>query len=150
MPSTGGRLPFFLAAITAPIPLASPLCLQGHVCCFYAATYVKLCQRHAQVPRLTDEQEAAFAEFERLANSDECCMHYKLEVGDIQLLNNNHTVVSWASRILYLPAAQSSAVTSGCMQVKFKLPLTWWWAWPASVCCRSAGLRCLQHACMHR
>ena len=77
------------------------------MCCFYAATYVKLCQRHAQVPRLTHEQEAAFAEFERLANSDELCMHYKLEVGDIQLLNN-HTVVSW---ILYLLAARSSAVT---------------------------------------
>ena len=85
------------------------------MCCFYAATYVKLCQRHAQVPRLTDGQEAAFAEFERLANSDELCMHYKLEVGDIQLLNN-HTMVSWASWILYLLAAQSSAVTPGCMQ----------------------------------
>lgn len=79
-----GKLPWFV------LPVFNEH--QGHVCCFYAATYVKLCQRHAQVPRLTDEQEAAFAEFERLANSDECCMHYKLEVGDIQLLNN-HTVV---------------------------------------------------------
>ena len=110
-----GRLPFASAATTAPTSLASPLCLQGRVCCFYAATYVKLCQRHAQVPRLTDKQEAAFAEFERLANSDELCMQYKLEIGDIQLLNN-HTVVSWASWTLYLLAAQSSAGTPGCMQ----------------------------------
>jgi alpha-ketoglutarate-dependent taurine dioxygenase len=42
-----------------------------------------------QVPRLTPEQLAAIKLFEELAASDEHAIHYILEPGDIQLLNNH-------------------------------------------------------------
>ena len=67
-------------------------CMQGHLCCFYADNYYQLCQRHPEVPRLTPLQEAAFAEFNRLAGSDELRMDYKLQPGDIQLLHNHSMV----------------------------------------------------------
>ena len=41
---------------------------------------------------MTALQEAAFAEFNRLAASDELRMDYKLQPGDIQLLHN-HSIV---------------------------------------------------------
>lgn len=66
--------------------------VQGHLCCFYADNYYQLCQRHAEVPRLTATQLAAFAEFNRLAALDELRMDMKLQPGDIQLLHN-HSIV---------------------------------------------------------
>ena len=66
--------------------------VQGHLCCFYADNYYQLCQRHAEVPRLTATQLAAFAEFNRLAGLDELRMDMKLQPGDIQLLHN-HSIV---------------------------------------------------------
>jgi alpha-ketoglutarate-dependent taurine dioxygenase len=41
------------------------------------------------VPRLTPEQLAAIKLFEELAASEEHAIHYILEPGDIQLLNNH-------------------------------------------------------------
>ncbi|MCJ1425706.1 hypothetical protein MMC29_003606 [Sticta canariensis] len=57
----------------------------GRICTFYASGYYQVCQRHADVPRLTQLQHAAFAEFERLAGSDEFFMDYELQPGDIQV-----------------------------------------------------------------
>jgi hypothetical protein len=42
-----------------------------------------------QVPRLTERHRAAIALFEELAASPEIAMHYVLQPGDIQLLNNH-------------------------------------------------------------
>lgn len=59
--------------------------LQGRLCTFYASGYYQVCQRHPEVPRLTAQQHAAFAEFERLAGSPELFMQYELQPGDIQV-----------------------------------------------------------------
>ena len=69
----GGRMSLILA------------CLQGRLCTFYASGYYQVCQRHPEVPRLTARQQAAFAEFERLAGSEELFMQYELQPGDIQV-----------------------------------------------------------------
>lgn len=59
--------------------------LQGRICTFYASGYYQVCQRHAEVPRLTALQNAAFAELDRLAGSEEFFMEYELQPGDIQV-----------------------------------------------------------------
>ncbi|KAK9805018.1 hypothetical protein WJX73_002321 [Symbiochloris irregularis] len=65
---------------------------EGRLCTFYASGYYQVCQRHAEVPRLTQQQHSAFAELERLAGSEELFMQYELQPGDIQLLHN-HTIL---------------------------------------------------------
>lgn len=65
---------------------------KGRICTFYASGYYQVCQRHAEVPRLTALQNAAFAELDRLAGSEEFFMEYELQPGDIQLLHN-HTIL---------------------------------------------------------
>ena len=92
-------------------------CVQGHLCCFYADNYYQLCQRHEGVPRLTSVQVAAFAEFNRLAASDELRMDYKLQPGDIQLLHN-HSIVHCRSGFEDYAVILSSACLSGRLVVE--------------------------------
>ena len=93
--------------------------VQDHLCCFYADNYYQLCQRHAEVPRLTATQLAAFAEFNRLAALDELRMDLKLQPGDIQLLHN-HSIVHCRSGFVDHEVSHSRelmSLRSRCMAV---------------------------------
>ena len=83
------------------------------MCCFYADNYYQLCQRHEQVPRLTQTQLAAFAEFHRLAGLDELRMDMKLQPGDIQLLHN-HSIVHCRSGFVDYEVTFSLVIFSCC------------------------------------
>jgi len=55
---------------------------------FYVGWYIRDAQRHAGVPPLTDEQSAAMAMIEDIANSPEFYVEMDFRPGDVQLLNN--------------------------------------------------------------
>jgi len=55
---------------------------------FYIGWYIRDAQRHAGVPRLTDEQRAAMALIEDVANDPAFHVEMDFQPGDIQLLNN--------------------------------------------------------------
>lgn len=55
---------------------------------FYIGWYIRDAQRHPQVPRLTDEQLAAMALVEEIANDPAIHVEMDFQPGDIQLLNN--------------------------------------------------------------
>ncbi len=65
--------------------------MQKRLCmdCSTMSVCVCVCVCHTQVPRLTPEHHAAIKLFEEIAASDEVAMHYILQPGDIQLLNNH-------------------------------------------------------------
>jgi hypothetical protein len=56
---------------------------------FYIGWYIRDAQRHAAVPRLTDEQRAAMALIEDIANDPAFHVEMDFQPGDIQLLNNS-------------------------------------------------------------
>ena len=55
---------------------------------FYIGWYIRDAQRHPQVPRLTDDQLAAMALVEEIANDPSIHVEMDFQPGDIQLLNN--------------------------------------------------------------
>ena len=55
---------------------------------FYIGWYIRDAQRHAGVPPLTDEQRAAMALIETIANEPEFYVEMDFRPGDVQLLNN--------------------------------------------------------------
>src|SRR4029079_15998112 len=55
---------------------------------FYIGWYIRDTQRHAGVPPLTDEQRAAMALIETIANDPEFYVEMDFRPGDVQLLNN--------------------------------------------------------------
>lgn len=55
----------------------------------YSDNYYHLSQRHADVPRLTQQHYEAMALFNEIASSDALRMDYMLQPGDVQLLNNH-------------------------------------------------------------
>jgi hypothetical protein len=55
---------------------------------FYIGWYIRDAQRHAGVPPLTDEQRAAMALIETIANDPEFYVEMDFRPGDVQLLNN--------------------------------------------------------------
>ena len=71
------------------ILLSLSLCLQGFLSSPYTATYYKLAQRHADVPRMTEKQYEALRLFNALALSDKLRLDLMLQPGDIQLLSNH-------------------------------------------------------------
>jgi len=76
-----GKAPYFL------IPVFNYHA--GHLFVNFSSNYYHASQRHPEVPRLTAPQLEAIALFEGLAASEELAMHYILQPGDIQLLNNH-------------------------------------------------------------
>lgn len=62
---------------------------QGYLSVNYSDNYFLLSQRHAEVPRLTQDQYDAMKMFNELAASDELRLDYMLQPGEIQLLNNH-------------------------------------------------------------
>ena len=55
---------------------------------FYIGWYIRDAQRHAGVPPLTDDQCAAMAMIEEIANDPEFHLEMDFRPGDVQLLNN--------------------------------------------------------------
>lgn len=55
---------------------------------FYIGWYIRDAQRHAEVPRLTDDQLEAMALLESIANDPSFHLEMDFEPGDVQLLNN--------------------------------------------------------------
>jgi len=56
---------------------------------FYIGWYIRDAQRHAEVPRLTDDQRAAMDLIETIANDPEFHVEMDFQPGDLQLLNNS-------------------------------------------------------------
>jgi len=63
--------------------------VQGGLSINYSDNYYHLSQRHADVPRLTQQHYEAMALFNEIACSDALRMDYMLQPGDVQLLNNH-------------------------------------------------------------
>ena len=55
---------------------------------FFVAWYIRDSQRHPDAPRLTDDQRAALALAERIANDPAFHIEMRFQPGDVQLLNN--------------------------------------------------------------
>ena len=55
---------------------------------FFIAWYIRDSQRHPDAPRLTEEQRAALALFEDIANDPEFHIRMTFDPGDVQILNN--------------------------------------------------------------
>jgi hypothetical protein len=55
---------------------------------FYIGWYIRDAQRHAGVPPLTEDQRAAMAMIEEIANAPEFHLEMDFRPGDVQLLNN--------------------------------------------------------------
>lgn len=55
---------------------------------FYIGWYIRDAQRHAEVPRLTEEQLAAMTLIESIANDPAFHVEMDFQPGDVQLLNN--------------------------------------------------------------
>ena len=75
-----GELPYF--------ELAPCFDLDGVPRFFYIGWYIRDAQRHADVPRLTPQQEEAMALIESIANDPAFHVAMDFRAGDIQLLNN--------------------------------------------------------------
>jgi hypothetical protein len=76
-----GQAPFFeLAPITD---------IDGLPRLFFVAWYIRDSQRHPDAPRLTDDQRAALAVVETIANDPAFHIEMRFEPGDVQLLNNS-------------------------------------------------------------
>jgi len=63
--------------------------VQGGLSVNYSDNYYHLSQRHADVPRLTQQHYEAMALFNEIASSDALRMDHMLQPGDVQLLNNH-------------------------------------------------------------
>lgn len=63
--------------------------MQGGLSINYSDNYYLLSQRHAEVPRLTQQHHEAMALFNEIASSDALRMDAMLQPGDVQLLNNH-------------------------------------------------------------
>jgi len=75
-----GEPPFF------PLPICHVI--NGKLRFFYIGWYIRNAQRHAAVPRLTNEQNELLELIEQTANDPEYYLDMDFEVGDIQFLNN--------------------------------------------------------------
>lgn len=78
--------------------------LQGGLSINYSDNYYLLSQRHADVPRLTQQHHEAMALFNEIASSDELRLDAMLQPGDIQLLNN-HTQLHTRSKFEDFPVS---------------------------------------------
>ena len=81
----GGQRWFELAPITD---------LEGTARIFYIGWYIRDAQRHADVPRLTNEQMQAMELLESIANDPSFHLEMDFEPGDVQLLNNGRILHS--------------------------------------------------------
>ena len=81
--------------------------LQGFLSSPYTATYYKLAQRHAEVPRMTEKQYEALRLYNALALSDKLRLDLMLQAGDIQLLSN-HTQIHTRSAFVDHPVRTPS------------------------------------------
>ncbi len=86
------------------------LCLQGFLSSPYTATYYKLAQRHAEVPRMTEKQYEAQRLYNALALSDKLRLDLMLQAGDIQLLSN-HTQIHTRSAFVDHPVSPDPTIT---------------------------------------
>lgn len=75
-----GESPFY------PLPVFTDV--NGSPRIFYIGWYIRDAQRHADTPRLTDEQRAALDLIESIANDPAFHVEMEFRPGDIQLLNN--------------------------------------------------------------
>ena len=75
-----GQAPFFELA-----PIND---INGKPRIFFVAWYIRDSQRHPDAPRLTDDQRAALALAERIANDPAFHIEMRFQPGDVQLLNN--------------------------------------------------------------
>lgn len=76
-----GEAPYFALPVLSDVA--------GRPRFFYIGWYIRDAQRHADVPRLTDEQRAAMALIEEIANDPTFHVEMDFQPGDIQLLNNS-------------------------------------------------------------
>lgn len=67
-----------------------PMCrfVDGRINMFFVGWYIRQAQRHAEVPRLTPEQNALIELIEAIANDPDIHLEMAFEPGDIQLLKN--------------------------------------------------------------
>ena len=75
-----GEAPFFSLPVVHDV--------DGRPRIFYIGWYIRDAQRHADVPRLTDDQRAAMDLIEQIANDPAFHIEMDFEPGDVQLLNN--------------------------------------------------------------
>jgi hypothetical protein len=75
-----GEEPFFRLPVLHDV--------DGHPRFFYIGWYIRDAQRHPGVPPLTDDQLAAMAMIEAIANDPEFYVEMDFRPGDVQLLNN--------------------------------------------------------------
>jgi hypothetical protein len=75
-----GEEPFFRLPVVHDV--------DGRPRIFYIGWYIRDAQRHADVPRLTDEQRSAMDLIETIANDPVFYVEMDFQPGDIQLLNN--------------------------------------------------------------
>lgn len=80
---------------------------QGGLSVNYSDNYYHLSQRHADVPRLTQQHYEAMALFNEIASSDALRMDSMLQPGDIQLLNN-HTQLHTRAEFEDFPVSTST------------------------------------------
>ena len=99
--------------------------LQGGLSINYSDNYYHLSQRHADVPRLTQQHYEAMALFNEIASSDTLRMDYMLQPGDVQLLNN-HTQLHTRAKFEDFPVSAWH-----CWQPKCDLLRVW-----ISLCCK--------------
>ena len=76
-----GEAPFFQLPVLHDV--------DGRPRFFYIGWYIRDAQRHAEVPRLTDDQRAAMDLIEAIANDPEFYVEMDFQPGDLQLLNNS-------------------------------------------------------------
>lgn len=77
-----GEEPFHRARIFSPV--------EGAVACLDLLPYIRSAQRFPQVPRLTEEDNAAFAAFEKAMWDEELVVRVRQEPGDMLFLNNHY------------------------------------------------------------
>lgn len=61
----------------------------GHLKTWFAEWYIRQAQRHADVPRLTSEQDELVSLYAQIANDPRIHINIDFEVGDIQFLKNS-------------------------------------------------------------
>jgi hypothetical protein len=76
-----GESPYFALPVLSDV--------EGRPRFFYIGWYIRDAQRHADVPRLTDDQRSAMNLIEEIANDPAFHVEMDFQPGDVQLLNNS-------------------------------------------------------------
>jgi hypothetical protein len=82
---------YFEPEMPSPVHFTRPICRAqgGRLNTFFIPWYIRRAQELPDVPRMTDEQEAALVALETTANDPELYLDMEFRPGDIQLLKNS-------------------------------------------------------------